>query len=425
MILLTRILLLCGLLLPSCWAFSKPVLLDRIAAIVDDDIIMLSELDERTEEIKQRMGRQGGNMPPSDVLREQILERMIIESIELQMANRAGIRVSDNEINDTIANIAEQNNLDLDQFRQSVIADGLTWPSLRDQIRREILINQVRQRQLGRRIKISDQDIETFLNSEIAKAELAPDYRLGHILVAASREGSMEQAETRAMNLYQQLQSGADFASLAAQYSASETALQGGDLGWREASQLPTLFADRVINMTKGEIAPPMEAGSGYHIIKVLDLRGGSKQVVKQTQVRHILVKPNEIRSEKETKRLINEIHQQLLENPDQFEILAKTYSDDPGSALQGGELGWVTPGTMVPEFEQTMAATEAAELSAPFRSDFGWHVLQVQDRRQQDMSAEFRHNQARQMLQRRKFDEALDGWLREIRQDAFVEIKL
>ncbi len=406
-------------------AFAEPELLDKIVAVVDDDVIMLSELNSRSNDIRARLEQQNGSVPPSDILRDQVLERMIVESIELQMAARGGIRVNDNEINDTIANIARQNNMTTDAFRETVIADGLSWPALREQIRREIIVNQIRQRQLGRRINISEQDVTDFLNSEVAKATLAPDYRLGHILIPAQNNKRLEEVEAQAMEVYQKLQGGADFAALAAQYSASETALNGGDLGWRKAAQLPSLFVDTVLEMKKGEIAPPLPSSSGFHIIKVIDTRGGSRQMIEQTKARHILVKSNEIRSEIETQRLVNEIYEQLQEDPNQFETLAKTYSDDPGSALQGGELGWVNPGTMVPEFEQTMSTTELKQISKPFRSQFGWHILQVQDRRNQDMSEEFRRNRARQMLQRRKFDEALDGWIREIRQNAYVEIKL
>ena len=216
-----------------------------------------------------------------------------------------------------------------------------------------------------------------------------------------------------------------DFSSMALQYSAGETALSGGDLGWRKAAQLPTIFADVALEMKAGEVSAPIRSASGFHIIKVLELRGGTEQMVEQTKTRHILVKPNEIRSESETQHLINEIHDDVVADPEQFPILAKTYSDDPGSAMQGGELGWVNPGTMVPEFEKVMSETQPGGISEPFQSNFGWHILQVEERRRQDMSEEFRRNRARQMLQRRRFDEELDGWLREIRQNAYVEIKL
>ena len=404
---------------------AAPRELDRIVAIVDDDIIMESELAERTAEIATRMKSQQGQLPPKDALNEQVLERMIVENIELQMADRAGIRIDDNQLNETLANIARQNNMTTDQFRETILQEGMSWASLRDQIRRELTINQMRQRRVGARIQISDKDVDAFLNSELAKTNLAPDYRLGHILIPTKQDTDVAAAEETALMVYKKLKEGADFSSMALQYSAGETALSGGDLGWRKAAQLPTIFADVALEMKAGEVSAPIRSASGFHIIKVLELRGGTEQMVEQTKPRHILVKPNEIRSESETQHLINEIHDDVVADPEQFPILAKTYSDDPGSAMQGGELGWVNPGTMVPEFEKVMSETQPGGISEPFQSNFGWHILQVEERRRQDMSEEFRRNRARQMLQRRRFDEELDGWLREIRQNAYVEIKL
>ena len=407
----------------NLWAEPEP--LDRVVAVVDDDIIMESELVERANSIRSRMQEQRTQLPPQDVLYEQVLERMIVESIELQMAEKSGIRISDNELNETLANIARQNNMTTETFRETVLSEGMSWPALRDQIRRELTVNQLRQRRVGSRIQISDQDVDNFLNSEMAKTNLAPDYRLGHILIAINDGSSPQVAEETALLVYKKLSEGADFAAMAAQYSSGETALSGGDLGWRKAAQLPTLFADTVLDMKQGEISQPIRSASGYHLIKVLEVRGGTEQIVQQTKTRHILVKPNEIRSETETRKLIDDIYQQLQDDPEQFETLAKTYSDDPGSALQGGSLGWVNPGTMVPQFEQQMQSAPIGKISKPFRTDFGWHILQVEERRNQDMSEDFRRGRARQMLQKRRFDEELDGWLREVRQNAYVEIKL
>ena len=407
----------------NLWAEPEP--LDRVVAVVDDDIIMESELVERANSIRSRMQEQRTQLPPQDVLYEQVLERMIVESIELQMAEKSGIRISDNELNETLANIARQNNMTTETFRETVLSEGMSWPALRDQIRRELTVNQLRQRRVGSRIQISDQDVDNFLNSEMAKTNLAPDYRLGHILIAINDGSSPQVAEETALLVYKKLSEGADFAAMAAQYSSGETALSGGDLGWRKAAQLPTLFADTVLDMKQGEISQPIRSASGYHLIKVLEVRGGTEQIVQQTKTRHILVKPNEIRTETETRKLIEDIYLQLQDDPEQFETLAKTYSDDPGSALQGGSLGWVNPGTMVPQFEQQMQSAPIGKISKPFRTDFGWHILQVEERRNQDMSEDFRRGRARQMLQKRRFDEELDGWLREVRQNAYVEIKL
>jgi len=399
--------------------------LDRIVAVVDDDIIMESELIERVATVRVRMKEQNTPLPPDEALMQQVLERMIVESIELQMADRSGIRVDDNRINDTLENIARQNDMTTEQFRATVVNEGISWRGLRDQIRRELIVGQLRQRKVGGRIQITDQDVDSFLNSEVGKTNLAPDYRLGHILIPTSTDGDLAVAEEKALQVYRELQSGTDFSQLAAQYSAGEQALSGGDLGWRKAAQLPTLFADTVLDMKAGQISQPIRSASGYHIIKVMEIRGGTEQFVQQTKVRHILIKPNEIRSEDESHHLIDEIRARILDKKDDFATLAKTYSDDPGSALQGGDLGWVNPGMMVPEFEERMKNGQPGQLSEPFRSQYGWHILQVEERRNQDMSEEFRRGRARQMLQRRKFDEELDAWLREIRTNAYVEVKL
>lgn len=402
---------------------AKP--LDRIVAIVDDDIIMESELLERTATVRVRMKEQNTPLPPNDILMQQVLERMIVESIELQMAERAGIRIDDNRVNETLENIARQNNMTSDQFRNTVEEEGIPWRNLRDQIRRELVVGQLRQRRVGGRIQITEQDVDNFLNSEVAKTNLAPDYRLGHILISISTSGDVNTAEEKALAVYRDLKAGADFARMAAQHSGGEQALQGGDLGWRKAAQLPTLFADTVLEMKAGDISHPIRSPSGFHIIKVLEVRGGTEQFVQQTKVRHILIKPNEIRSEAESQHLIEDIRKRILSGKEDFAVLAKTYSDDPGSALQGGDLGWVNPGTMVPEFESRMTSAKPKELSEPFRSQFGWHILQVEERRNQDMSEEFRRGRARQMLHRRKFDEELETWLQEIRQESYVEVKL
>lgn len=421
----TRISVFMLCLTVSFFSQAAPSVIDRIVAVVDDDIIMESELIRRVATVKLRMNESRDKLPDAEVMKEQVLERMVVESIELQTADRAGIRVDDNQINETLANIARQNNMTTDQFRETILDEGLSWAELRDQIQRELIINQLRQRRVVSRIQITDQDISSFLASETAKTNLAPDYRLGHILIPISSNGNVAAAEEKAMMVYNKLLNGEDFAALAVQYSSSETALSGGDLGWRKAAQIPTLFADTVLDMKKGDIAQPIQNSSGFHLIKITDVRGATEQVVQQTKTRHILVKPNEIRSEVETRELIDDIHHQLTQDPTKFPVLAKTYSDDPGSALQGGDLGWVMPGSMVPEFEEVMKNSKKGVISSPFRSKFGWHVLQVESRRNQDMSEEFRRNRARQILQRRKYDEELEGWLRESRQNAYVEIKL
>lgn len=408
-------------------AQAETTLIDRISAVVDDDIIMETELLERVDTIKSQMRERNTPIPPEDKLKEQVLERMIVESIELQMADRAGIRIDDNATNETIKNIARQNNMTADEFREALASEGVSYRVLREQIQREMVINQLRQRRVANRIQISEQDITNFLNSELGKTNLAPDYRLGHILIPISQDASSstkEAAADLADLVYRKLVQGADFAETAVYYSSGQQALEGGDLGWRKAAQLPTMFSDKVLDMTKGDVSEPIRSASGYHIIKVLDVKGGTEHIVAQTKVKHILIKPNEIRSPEDAKSLIDDIRERIITEKDSFDAMAKTYSDDPGSALEGGELGWVNPGMMVPEFEQMMSSTEPGSLSAPFTTQYGWHILKVEERRNQDMSEEFRKNRARTMIQRRKFDEELSTWLRELRQNAYVEIR-
>jgi len=418
----------------AVFSLSTPTLaiqattIDRVITIVEDSVILESELTDRVNEIKLQISGQQRQLPPNDILVKQVLERLILESIQIQMARQMGVRVDDNEVNSAMTNIAKQNDLNLEQFKEAIEADGLSYRSLRNQIRREITINHVRQRHIGSRVQVSKQDVENFLDSKVGKTKLAADFRLGHILIAlpdAPTSDMLKEAGDIAMKLYHKLKANPDaFAEIATSQSAGRNALEGGDLGWRGAAQLPTIFAEVALEMKVGEIALPIRSASGFHIIKVNDKRGGTTMFVDQTEVRHILVKPNEIRSDSDAEQLILDIYQRIQEGSD-FIDLAKTYSDDPGSALKGGDLGWVSPGTMVPEFEATMKNTDIKKVSAPFRSQFGWHILEVKNRRNQDMSEEYKLGHARNLVRKRKFDEELQVWLREIREEAFVEVKI
>ena len=408
--------------------FAEPKLLDRIVAIVDDDIIMESELIHEAAQIKDKMTARNTPVPPTDVLLDQVLEKMVIESIELQLAERAGIRINDNEVNETIKNIARRNNMSANEFQAALADEGVSYKDLRKQIQREMTVTQLRQRQVANRIQVSETDIDNFLNSDLGKTNLAPDYRLGHLLIAVPQSATPSEkdaAENQAYKLYEELKNGADFAAMAATHSSGQNALKGGDLGWRKAAQLPTLFADTVLEMNKDDVSEPIRSPSGFHIIKVTDIKGGTEHLIQQSEVQHVLIKPNEIRSLEDAKDLIEDIRQRIIDGKDSFDDMAKTYSDDPGSALEGGKLGWVNPGVMVPEFEEHMNNAELNQVSNAFRSQYGWHILRVTGRRSQDMSETIRRNRAREMIRRRKFDEELNTWLREIRQNAYVELRL
>lgn len=403
---------------------SAPVPIDHVVAVVDEDIIMHSELQQRVNDVKRQ--NRGASLPAAKVLRQQVLERMILESIQLQMADRGGVRISDAELNDAIRRIAAQNNMSLTQFRQAMEAEGVSFTLARDQIRDEMRVSRVQRFQVGERIQITDQDVDYFLASELGKMASAAEYQLAHILIAVPSQASpadLQQAQQKAQQLVDQLRNGADFRQLAIAQSNGRNALKGGDLGWRKEAQLPGIFADVIPAMQINDISDPIKSASGFHIVKLSDKRGGNTELVTQAKVRHILIQTNELRDAARSKELIDQLYQRLQAGED-FAELAREFSDDPGSAASGGDLGWVSPGDMVPAFDKTMAAAQPGQLSQPFESRFGWHILQVQERKQTDVGAEKQRNQVRQMLYSRRFEEELPIWLRKIRAEAYVDIK-
>lgn len=404
--------------------------LDRIIAVVDDDVVLQSELDQRMRAIKaQLQNAPQGQVPPEDILKEQIVERLVVESLQLQMAQRAGVRISDEELNDAMRGIAQQNNMTLPQFQQAIEADGISYIEMRDQIRREIRINRVQQGVMRNRIQVSEQEIKDFLASEVGQVVTADEYRLAHILLPLPEDAdAREQRAVRdqAEDILRQIdEEGADFQSLAVQKSAGQNALDGGDLGWRKAVQLPTMFSDVAQDMEIGEVRGPIKSGSGYHLVKLLQKRGAKAEgQVEQTRARHILIKPSEIRTDQEAYELAQTLRDEVIDGRD-FDELAKLHSDDPGSALAGGDLGWARSGTFVPEFERQMGLLEPGEISEVFRTVHGYHFLEVTGRRVEDFSERFRMGQAENYLRNQKFDEELENWIRELREDAFVELRI
>jgi len=401
--------------------------LNRVVAIVDNDVVMQSQLDSRLREVQQTITQRGAALPPEHVLSQQVLERLIIENIQLQIGERSGIRITDEELNQAIGTIAQRNGMSIEQFRAALAADGLSYTDARDQVRREMIISRVRQRRVAERIQVTDQEVQNFLASDMGKMQLSEEFRLANILIPVTEAASPEDiqaAERQARELYQQLQQGADFAQLAIARSASETALEGGEMGWRKAGQLPPPFDSMLSALSVGQVTEPMRTPGGFIMIKLLEKRGGDSQVRDEVNVRHILIKPSEIRSEAETKRLVERLHQRILAGED-FAELAKNFSEDPGSALNGGTLSWIDPNVLVPEFREVMNNTPAGELSKPFKSPYGWHVLEVMGRRATDSSAQYREQQAMTVLRNRKYDEELQAWLRQIRDEAYVETKL
>ena len=401
--------------------------LEAIVAIVDDDIVLASELKNRYDQVTKQMRSVEMQLPPNDVLISQLMERLILESIQLQQARRRGIEIDDETLTRAVMSFAQGNNMTLEQFQQALAADGMSYRGFREEIRTEMIISRLQRGIINRRISISEQEVQGLLNSPYYQQLFSDEYRVGHIMLSLEERASDEvvaRALGEAKELVKDLRDGADFAQMAIARSSSSRALEGGDLGWRRAGELPSLFAEDVLSMSVGDIANPIQTTSAIHIIKLLEQRGAGMQRVEKTQVRHILVQPSEIRSPEETADLIRDIGTQLSEGAD-FAELAKTHSQDPASALNGGDLGWATPDQFVGQFGEVMQATEIGDISEPFLTQFGWHILQVLDRREEDMSEEARENMAVEILHKRRFEEEQQEWLKEIRDEAFVEVRL
>lgn len=402
-------------------------LLDQVVAIVDEDVILQTELEARISTITSRLSAQGTALPPRQILEERVLDQLITESIQMQMADRAGMRISDNELNETMANIAERNGMSLAQFENQLADEGVSYNQAREQIRREMLTSRVQQRQVGNRVRVTDREVENYLESLEARGGNNAQYRLAYIFVSVddpSDEAEVDAAREKAQRLRNEIASGRDFREVAVAESDASNALEGGDMGWRAEGQLPSLVAPVVPELPVGQPSEVLENNSGFHLVMVMDKRGGEQQqLIRQHRVRHILVRPSEATTDSQAETMIRDLYQQL-QNGASFSALAKEYSDDPVSGSDGGNLGWVSPGQMVPAFEQAMLNADIGEFQGPFRSQFGWHILQVQERRQKDISGDVRDAEARQAIYRRKFETELQNWLQEIRDEAFIEFK-
>ena len=406
---------------------AKIELIDRVVAVVDSGVIMESQLNSRVEEILLRLKNDKAELPPLNLLEEQVLDRLIIEEIQLQLAERAGIKISDSELNQTLSRVSAQNNLSLDDFRIKLEEEGSSYRSFRDTIRKELIIQRVQRGKVGAKVDISEQEIENFINSEEGKSQLAEQYNVQHILLSVKSgltEKEIAEIENNANSLIERLDNGEGFEKLAASYSSGQNALEGGFLGWRTSSELPSLFAEVVTDLKVGTVAKPFRSGAGFHILKLSDKRGNTVKFLDQTLARHILVQPSEIRTENQAKELINNIYERLSDGED-FKQLARQFSEDPGSKMDGGELGWSNPGDYDPVFEKTLNATEIGKLSEPVQSSFGWHIIEVLDRRNEDVSQEEQKNRAYQIIFKRKFEQELQSTLIELRAEAYVDIKL
>ena len=401
---------------------------DAIAAIVDDDVVLVSELLNRYELFVAQAKQTGATeIPPRETVLNQLMERLIVESLQIQEAERRGIIIDDETLTEAVTTFAGQNGMDLDGFQQSLAEEGVSYRSFREDIRREMLLSRVQRDMVNRQIYITEQDVADLRGSPFFKEWVSDQYRVGHILLRIEDPLSnvaVRAANDTAVDILGKLRIGEEFGKLAIAHSAGSTALEGGDLGWRRAAELPSLFSETVIELEIGETPDPITNSLGIHIIQLLDKRGASMQKELRTQVRHILVQPSEIKSEQLARSEIDRVRERLIAGED-FAELAREVSDDAGTALAGGDLGWRDSGDFVGEFRGVMDAIPENEISEVFRSQFGWHILEVLGRREEDMSQESLDDMALQILHTRRYDEKLEEWLKQIRDEAYVQIRL
>jgi len=421
-----RLSLLIPLALGLAAATARAEPLDRIVAVVNDGVVLQSELDRALQMGRKQLADRGIALPPEDVLRTQVLERLVLTRVQTQRATEAGIRVDDRELNEVLGGLAAQNKMTLTEFAVAVRKEGMDYLALREQLRDEVTISRLRAREIEHRVLVTDQDIALFLANQSRLDQ--SEFRLSHILVAVPDGAPTEaraKARTKAEALLKRILAGEDFAQIAIAHSDGQQALQGGDLDWRPGASLPELFATAVQGLKRGEVAPLLENASGFHILKLTDQRGGGeRKSITETRAQHVLLLPNALRDEEQTKQEIRRIHDRIAKGEDMGEI-ARKVSDDTGSKVGGGDLGWQPVGTFTPEFEQVVNKLQPGQLSAPFRSSFGWHVIRVLERRTRDATDETRRARARAAIQNRKAAEEYDMWLRRLRAEAYVEIRL
>ena len=408
--------------------YDRGLMLARVAAVVNDGVVLRSELDEQLLLIVERLQAQGVEMPPADALREQVLERLILQEIQMQRADRAGIRINDENLNQALGDVAQRNGIALAQLPAAHAEQGIDYASYRENVPKEMTLQVLQQRDVIQRINVSPRELEQFLDKQKSRPSELNEYNLSHILIAVPSEATpaqFQEAEAKAKDVSERARGGEDFSQLAVRYSNSQTALEGGSLGWRRGPEIPTLLADLVVGLRPGEISEPLRTPTGYHIVKLNEIRGADQQVViQQNRARHILLKPTEIQDDATVAQRLRDVRERILAGED-FGALAKTLSEDPGSGAEGGDLGWAAPGTYVPEFEQTLANLQIDEISQPFRTQFGWHIVQLLGRREFDNTEELRRQRAFLQLRESKADEETELWLRRLRDEAFVDVKM
>ena len=423
-----------GLLAASAGAQTRELsgsgaLLDRIAAVVNDGIVLNSQLDEQTEEITTRLRQQNTELPPRNVLRQQILERLVVEEIQMQRAGKLGLQVSDEMLNGALDDVAKRNNIGFADLPQALSQQGIDYRAFRDEIRRQMTLQLLRQRDVIGRINVSPRELEQFM----ARQQNAPDrnaeYNVSHILISVPVSASPEQIEARearAKDVFGKAAAGEDFAQLAVTYSDSSTNIEGGSLGWRRGSQLPSILADQVAKMQPGQTSQPIRTPSGFHLFRLNEQRGGVQtSVIAQSHARHILLRTSELEDDQTVQQKLAAIRTRVTDGKEDFAAIAAVTSQDPGSAADGGDLGWAGPGAFVPEFEKQLDGLKENEISLPFKSQYGWHIVQLLGRRQHDSTEDIRRQRAFAELRESKAEEETELWLRRLRDEAFVEYRM
>ena len=401
--------------------------LDYIVAVINEDVITHHELESRIADFKRQMIQQGAPVPSNEVMQKQVLERLILDNIQLQLAATQGIHIDDLTLNRMLENLAKKNKRTLDGLRRSLQAQGINYKTFREQTRKDMIIQQLQQRMVYGRVRVSEQEIELFLEQQSQSGSTAGEkYHVGHILIATPEAATPEdisKAFEKANTVIAHLDDGASFRDTALRFSEGRNALDGGDLGWRSPAELPALFLEAIRGLNKGEISSPLRSAGGFHILKLIDKKT-QQHIVKQTHARHILIRPDEITTNEQVRKKMDTLKQRL-ENGEDFAKLAEEFSQDPGSKNNGGDLDWANEGSFVPRFEKVMDSLAINQISEPFRSQFGWHILQVLERRQQDDTEAVKRTRAQNEIQKRKADEELQLWLRRVRDEAYVEYRI
>ena len=407
---------------------TKGELLDRVAAVVNDGVVLNSELDDQMSIVTERLRQQKLELPPQNVLRQQVLERLVLQEIQTQRAAKAGLKVPDETLNSALTDVAQRNGIPLSQLPEALQQQGIDYAAYREDVRKELTLGLLRQRDVLQRISITPREIDQYLDKEAKMPASDMEYNVSHILIAVPQEATpqqLDEAAKRAQEVSTRAKGGEDFAKLALAYSKSQTALEGGALGWRKGGELPTFLADTIAKMKAGEVSDPIRTPTGYHIIRLNDMRGsGKKAIENQMHVRHILMKTTELADDATVRQKLSDIRERILKGED-FAGLAQTTSQDPGSQSQGGDLGWTGPGTFVPEFDAAIAGLKEGEISEPFHTQYGWHIAQLLGRREYDNTDELKRRQAIEAIRASKADEETELWLRRLRDEAYVETKL